>query len=133
MNMHFAIPLIIAGLVFLGCKVQTPREIIQEVDGTGKITDRQAESLGAARVLSLNGLTSITDSQAERLSDAGNLGLNGLTSITDVQAKCFRKVRVLWLQGRGSITDEQAKCLSEAWCVYAPASVRNQIDKFKNQ
>ena len=49
------------------------REIISQVNTSGTITDRQAESLGKAEDrLYLNGLTTITDKQTESLSKAVN-------------------------------------------------------------
>ena len=42
--------------------------LVDEINSSGKITDRQAESLSKVEHLNLNGLTSITDEQAESLS-----------------------------------------------------------------
>ena len=71
--------LILIVLVLPGCGDREPeqaatkqnliREIISQVNTSGTITDRQAESLGKAEDwLYLNGLTTITDKQAESLS-----------------------------------------------------------------
>ena len=115
--------LILIVLVLTGCGDSEPeqaatkqdpiREIISQVNTSGTITDRQAESLGKAEDrLYLNGLTTITDKQTESLSKAVNLQLNGLTSITDQQAESLSKIRSVRLSGLTTITDEQAKSLS---------------------
>ena len=79
---------------------QTREEVIKQVNATGILTDKQAETLGNSKVLSLrlNGLTEITDEQAKSLSRAKkNLTLDGLTSITDKQAESLSKVEWLYI------------------------------------
>ena len=99
-----------------GQVMQQVNTIMNQVNTSGKITDKQAERLvRLVRVggleLNVNGLTSITDEQAESLSKVRKLELNGLTTITAAQAKSLSKVRKLELDGLTSITDAQAKSL----------------------
>tara|TARA_A100001037_G_C15121021_1_gene623837 strand:+ start:1932 stop:2252 length:321 start_codon:yes stop_codon:yes gene_type:complete len=57
-------------------KPLSTREIIEQVNASGKITDAQTESLSKVEVLDLDGLTSITDAQAESLSKVRSLHIS---------------------------------------------------------
>jgi len=83
-------------LVLAGCEdsepEQTPKEVIEQVNADGTITDQQAEILSTTKVLYVSGLKSISDRQAESLSQVvETLMLNGLTSISDKQAEILSK------------------------------------------
>jgi len=90
-------------LVLAGCNSEQPealsfmekRELINQINSNGEMTDEQAESLSGVDYLNLQGLTSITDVQAESLSGVSDLDLLGLTSITDAQAESLSKVEDL--------------------------------------
>lgn len=137
--------LILIVLVLPGCGDREPeqaatkqnpiREIISQVNTSGTITDRQAESLGKAEDrLYLNGLTSLTDKQADSLGKVRfSLNLNGLTSITDQQAESLSGVSVLYLIGLTSITDEQARSLSNVRLLETSEDLQPLIDKYKKQ
>jgi hypothetical protein len=116
-NLCSLIPLVVFGiyLEMAGGGEQTSEEIIKQVNASGTITDKQAETLGKIKIFSLDGLTSITDEQAESLSKInGNvIYLDGLTSITDKQAQSFSKLEMLHLDGLTSITAAQAESLSK--------------------
>ena len=91
-------------------------KIIKQINASGKITAKQAESLSKVFRLEKNGLTSITDEQAAGLSKGFNfdsvIKLDGLLSITDAQAGSLSKWDSLSLNGLTTITDKQAKLLS---------------------
>ena len=90
-------------------------ELIQQVNSSGEITDKQAETLGKAFVYSieLNKLTSISNKQVKLLSKADRIELNGLTSITKEQAEFFGSCSSLELNGLTSLNDSQAESLSK--------------------
>jgi hypothetical protein len=114
-NLCSLIPLVVFAiyLEMAGGGEQTSKEIINQVNASGTITDEQAETLGKIEMFSLDGLTSITDEQAESLSKLKLLHLDGLTSITDEQAESLSKIEWLHLNGLTSITDTMAESLSK--------------------
>ncbi len=66
---------------------QIQREIVNQINATGTITDAQAALLVIkSELIRLEGLTKIADSQANLLCNATELYLPNLPSITDEQA-----------------------------------------------
>ena len=120
------------------------KELIKQVNASGKITDKQAEFLGSVKgmpsfngftlsALSLNGLTFITDAPMKKLDNIVMLSLDGLTSITDAQAESLGKVSGLFLNGLTSLTDQQAKSLSKVEFLRVSKDLQPLIDKYKKQ
>ena len=126
--------LMLCCLVLAGCgepsgEDQSRDEIIEQVNASGTMTDKQAESLSKAWNHYLKGKSSITDKQNKILEEKRDLAarwgllieedrvewldLCGLTSITDKQAESLSKVgSPIDLCGLTALSDEQAKSLS---------------------